>query len=373
MKKSQLLFLIILVVTSCDISNEKNPIQTQVSIKYETLEKPILKLEQANKLADLPLNCIKIEYPNKLGQTLGSAEDLKSPQELHPAFYGCFDWHSAVHGHWSLVSLLKQFPNLEKSAEIERLLLQNISEENILQEVAYFDDVHNKTFERTYGWAWLLKLAQELHTWNHPTARTLENSLQPLTNLIIDKYIEFLPKLNYPIRVGEHSNTAFGLSFAHDFATTVGHKELLSMIEQRAKDFYISDKNCPITWEPSGFDFLSPCLEEAALMKRVLALETFQAWLDDFLPQLKDVNFKLETGKVSDRSDGKLVHLDGVNFSRAWSLNKIAQNLPEYSHLQNTAIQHVNYSLPSIVGDGYEGGHWLGSFAIYALNSFERD
>lgn len=363
--------LLFLFAYNCNNSKEKNSIKSEVSIKYEILEKPVLNLEQANQLADLPFNCITVEFPNKLGQTLGSANDLRPPQELHPAFYGCFDWHSAVHGHWSLVSLLKQFPNLAKADEIERLLLQNMSEENILKEVAYFDDINNKSFERTYGWAWLLKLAEELHTWNKPIARTLEINLQPLTDLIIDKYIEFLPKLNYPIRVGEHPNTAFGLSFAYDYAQIVNNEQLILLIEQRAKDFYMNDKACPINWEPSGFDFLSPCLEEAALMKRVLTPESFQGWLEDFLPQLKDVNFKLETGKVSDRSDGKLVHLDGVNFSRAWSLNKIAENLPEYSHLKNAAIQHINYSLPSIFGDSYEGGHWLGSFAIYALNSVD--
>lgn len=361
--------LLLFLVFACNDSKQKNPIKTEVSIQYETPVKPILNIEQANKLAELPLHCIHVEFPNKLGQTLGSATDLKSPQTLHPSFYGCFDWHSAVHGHWSLVTLLKQFPNLDKAEEIQQILLQNMSAENILQEVAYFDNAHNKSFERTYGWAWLLKLAEELHTWNHPTARTLEANLQPLTDLMEVKYIEFLPKLNYPIRVGEHSNTAFGLSFAHDYAKTVDHKALLSMIEQRAIDFYINDKNCPLTWEPSGFDFLSPCLEEAALMKRVLSTELFNQWINEFMPELKSKTFALETGKVSDRSDGKLVHLDRVNFSRAWSLNEIANGLAEYSHLENIALKHINYSLPSIFNDGYEGGHWLGSFAIYALNS----
>ncbi|MGF1557122.1 DUF2891 domain-containing protein [Paucihalobacter sp.] len=372
MKNTYLLLLLILAC-NCNNSKQENPIKTEVSIQYETVVKPILNLEQANKLAELPLHCINVEFPNKLGQTLGSASDLKSPQTLHPAFYGCFDWHSAVHGHWSLLRLLKQFPNLDKAEEIQQMLLQNISAENILAEVAYFDDLHNKSFERTYSWVWLLKLAEELHSWDHPTARTLKINLQPLTDLMVAKYIEFLPKLNYPIRVGEHSNTAFGLSFAHDYAKTVGHKALLSMIEQRAKDFYNKDKNCPIIWEPSGFDFLSPCLEEAALMKRVLSTEAFRHWINEFMPELKEKTFALETGKVSDRSDGKLVHLDGVNFSRAWSLNEIANGLAEYSHLENIAIKHINYSLPSIFNDGYEGGHWLGSFAIYALNTIKID
>ena len=328
-----------------------------------------LNLTQAQRLVSLPINCVEVEFPNKLGQTIGGTEDLQSPKELHPAFYGCFDWHSSVHGHWSLVSLLKQFPQLENASEIKKKLLGNISKENIQKEVAYFYGKHNKSYERTYGWAWLLKLAEEIHTWDDATARELEKNLQPLTDLIVQKYIGFLPKLNYPIRVGEHPNTAFGLTFAWDYANTVGHLPLKEMIEKRAKDFYMNDADCPISWEPSGYDFLSPCLQEAAIMKRVLPVSEFTTWFEKFLPQLKDINYQFAVGEVSDRTDGKLVHLDGVNFSRAWALYDIVKDLPAYSHLKNIANEHINYSLPNLVGDSYEGGHWLGSFAIYALNS----
>ncbi len=374
MKKLITVLLVVLTI-SCNTSKEKQveaePVKPPVvsSTQKSIIGIPKLNLKGANTLAELPLHCINTEYPNKLNQTIGSDDDLKSPSALHPAFYGCFDWHSSVHGHWSLVSLLKQFPAIDNAEAIRQRLLKNISKENIEAEVQYFYGKHNKSYERTYGWAWLLKLAEELHTWDDATARILETNLQPLTDLIVGKYMEFLPKLNYPIRVGEHPNTAFGLSFAYDYAITVNNEALKDLIEQRAKDFYMKDTGCPITWEPGGFDFLSPCLEEAALMKRVLPTEEFKAWLGAFLPQLKDKNFKLETGVVSDRSDGKLVHLDGVNFSRAWSLNKITEDLPEYKHLKHIAYHHINYSLPSIVGDSYEGGHWLGSFAIYALNS----
>jgi len=367
--KQTILMLFVLLLINCDNNENKRTIE-KIEDKLE--KTPVLNRIEANRLALLPLHCMDTEYPNKLNQTIGSDLDLKSPKVLHPAFYGCFDWHSAVHGHWSLVSLLKQFPDLERSLEIEQKLLQTISKENIEQELLYFEGKHNKSFERTYGWAWLLKLAEELHTWDNPMARELETNLQPLTELIISKYLEFLPKLNYPIRVGEHPNTAFGLSFAYDYAVAVNHSELRAMIENRAKDFYMNDKGCPLAWEPSGFDFLSPCLEEAALMKRVLSSAEFKTWFQDFLPQLKERSFDLAVGEVSDRTDGKLVHLDGVNFSRAWSLNYIAKDLPEYSHLKNVANQHINYSLPSIVGDSYEGGHWLGSFAIYALNSIDK-
>ena len=363
-------FTLLVLVLFLNCSQVKKEKQEQTGVpEIEIAETPVLNLVQANRLAQLPLHCIDTEYPNKLGQTLGSDEDLLSPKTLHPAFYGCFDWHSSVHGHWSLVRLLKMFPNLENAQANKEILLKSISKENILTEIAFFEGEHNKSFERTYGWAWLLKLAEELHTWDDSTARTLENNLQPLTDFIANKYIEFLPKLNYPIRVGEHPNTAFGLSFAWDYAVAVGKQDLINIIETRAKDFYLMDENCPLSWEPGGYDFLSPCLEEAALMKRILSEADFKSWMASFLPQLKDPSFTLETGKVSDRTDGKLVHLDGVNFSRAWSLNKISDGLSEYSHLKNIANQHINYSLPSIVEDSYEGGHWLGSFAIYALDS----
>lgn len=365
--------IILSLVLGCENSKaSKTMNDLSAEEAYETPKPqdiPKLDIQQANKLAELPLHCINIEYPNRLSQTLGNDEDLKPPRTLHPAFYGCFDWHSSVHGHWSLVSLLKQFPNLDKADEIKQRLLNNISKENIAAEVAYFHGKHNKSYERTYGWTWLLKLAEELHTWDDETARILESNLQPLTDLIAEKYIEYLPKLNYALRVGTHTNTAFGLSFAYDYAETVGHEALKNAIKDRALYFFKNDKECPISWEPSGSDFLSPCLEEAALMKRLLPLEDYKVWLDGFLPQLKHKNFDIEVGVVSDRTDGHLVHLDGVNFSRAWNLFKIADGLPEYSHLSNVANKHIAYSLPSIFDDDYMGGHWLGSFAIYALNS----
>lgn len=359
-----------LFIISCNSPQKK---ETTKPVPITLVKTPELTLAEANRLAQLPLRCMETEYPNKLGQTLGSATDLNTPKTLHPAFYGCFDWHSAVHGHWSLVKLLKEFPDLDNADTIRQKLLAGMSKEHILAEVAYFNRETEKSYERTYGWAWLLKLAEELHTWNDPMARQLETNLQPLTDRIVQKYIDFLPKLNYPVRVGEHPNTAFGLSFAYDYAKTVGNEPLRSLIEQRARDFYSNDIHCPLSWEPGGTDFLSPCLEEAAIMKRVLPMEDFVKWMDQFLPQLKDKAFDLEPGIVSDRTDGKLVHLDGVNFSRAWDLNEIAKGLPEYQHLKNIANKHINYSLPAIVDDHYEGGHWLGTFAIYALSTVDND
>ncbi len=334
----------------------------------EVMEVEAIKLDTkaANNLIRLPLACVLQEYPNKLGQVVGDKNDLREPSDLHPSFFGCFDWHSAVHGHWSLVKLLKAFPNVNGKDDAISKLKSTLTKENIQKEVVYFGGKHNKSYERTYGWAWLLKLAEELHTWDDPIAKELEINLQPLTDVIVQKYMDFLPKLVYPIRVGEHTNTAFGLSFALDYAQTVKDVKLENTIKKRARDFYLTDQECPLHWEPSGFDFLSPCLEEASLMTKVLDDEEFQIWLDKFLPNLKNPSFLLEVGKVSDRTDGKLVHLDGLNFSRAWCLKNIADVNQNFPHLIAIANDHINHSLPALVGDSYEGGHWLGSFAIYA-------
>ncbi len=330
-------------------------------------ERSHLTIEQAERLAVLPLSCIAVEYPNKLGQVLGSDDDLKPPRELRPAFFGCYDWHSAVHAHWSLVTLLQKFTDLNRGREIIERLESHISPENIAVEIDFFRDAHNTTFERTYGWAWLLKLAEALHTWDHPVAERLERNLSPLAELITGMYLEYLPKLQYPIRVGEHTNTAFGLSLAYDYARTVGNEALISALAGRAKEFFLADRQCPISWEPGGYDFLSPCLEEAFLMSKILERDEYSRWLADFLPELNRADFELVPGVVSDRKDGKLVHLDGLNFSRARCLAGIAETLPEYSSLMTIADGHIRYSFPHLVGDSYEGSHWLGTFAIYAL------
>ena len=338
-----------------------------------TAEPVILDVDEANKLVDLPLGCIETEYPNKLGQTLENPEAMGEPHELHPAFYGCFDWHSSVHAHWSLVSLLKQFPKIEKKEAIRETLKKSLSAENIQGEVAYFKRAESDSFERTYGWAWLLKLAEELKTWEDPLGQELAANLEPLTSIIVEKYKEFLPKLNYPIRVGEHTNTAFGLVLAYDYAEATENQEFLDLIKKQAQEFYLKDDDCPVSWEPSGYDFLSPCLSEIDIMRRVLPKNAFSLWVDDFMPQIKKEDFEMEVGEVSDRTDGKLVHLDGLNFSRAWLFYGLANQYPEqFGHLKSIANEHVAYSFPNVVGDSYEGGHWLGTFAIYALQEAGR-
>ncbi len=369
-----LLPLLGLVLLAACNSEPASPAAESTATSTKTAETSTqLTLVEANRLAGLPLKCMQKEYPNKLNQVLKDSTDLAGPEALHPAFYGCFDWHSAVHGHWMLVELLRRFPQLEAAAAIRQKLAENISAEHIAAEVAYFEHPMAKSFERTYGWAWLLKLAEALHLWDDPLARELEQNLQPLTDLLVQRYLDFLPRLNYPIRVGEHTNTGFGLAFAWDYAHTVGADSLQQLIEARARDFYASDAACPLSWEPSGYDFLSPCLEEADIMRRVLPETEFRTWFKAFLPQLADPDFRWAPGEVSDRKDGKLVHLDGVNFSRAWCLYGIANDLPEYGHLRQLAAAHLNYSLPNIVDGDYEGEHWLASFAIYALISAEHE
>jgi len=377
MKNVLYLFFLLSILVSCNSSEEKkspenkmkheNKIETKNETEIQQYDSPSFTLAEANQLIELPLHCVENEYPNKLGQTIGSDEDLQSPEALHPIFYGCFDWHSAVHGYWSMVTLVKQFPDMEKADRVKEILQKNITAKNVSKELEYFQKDINKSYERTYGWAWLLKLSEALHTWDDPMAKQLAENLQPLTDEIVSKYKEYLPKLVYPIRVGEHANTAFGLAFAWDYANATENTQLQILISKRAKEFYLNDEGCPMTWEPSGYDFLSPCLEEVDIMRRVLPKEEFTGWLDSFLPTLEDKNYQLEPGKVGDRSDGKLVHLDGLNFSRAWVLYGLANQYPEYEYLKNVANQHISYSYPNLVGDTYEGGHWLASFAIYAL------
>lgn len=330
-----------------------------------------LNYNEAEKILQLPMHCIETEFPNKTGQTLTSATDLGTPQTLHPVFYGCFDWHSAVHGYWSIVELLKMYPELDKNDEIKWRLLQNLNKEKIAQEIAYFDREQEYSFERTYGWAWLLKLQQALDSWETPVGNILSKNLEPLSNKIVEKYKAYLPKLVYPIRVGTHTNTAFGLSFAYDYAIASNDMAFKNLIESRAKDFYLKDADCPIDWEPNGYDFLSPCMEEVDIMRKVLHEHEFKVWIEEFLPQLAYVEFDWDIAIVSDRTDGHLVHLDGLNFSRAWVFFGLAMQYPEYAHLIELGEKHFMHAYPNLVGDDYEGGHWLGSFALYALKQYE--
>ena len=357
-----LLIGLLLLLCACQSDSEDEKVKESVFPDRRTLT-----LEDANRLVNPPLECIEIEYPNKLNQVISAKGDLLSPQTLHPAFYGCFDWHSAVHGHWSLVRLLKTFPDIEEAEKIRMGLLAHLSKVKIEGEIEYFENATNQGFERMYGWAWLLKLTDEVHSWDHPTAKVIEANLKPLAELISEKIQEFLPKLHYPIRVGTHTNTAFAMTMIFDYAVSFGDRELKEVVEKRARDYFLKDTNCPLSWEPSGYDFLSPCLEEANIMRRILPKNEFKTWFAEFLPKLLDKNFELEPGIVSDRKDGHLVHLDGLNYSRAWCLYGIAETLPEYRHLIRIGNDHINHSLPNLTDGNYEGGHWLASFALLTL------
>ncbi|MBY0460004.1 MAG: DUF2891 domain-containing protein, partial [Gemmataceae bacterium] len=284
-----------------------------------------LTRERASAFAKLALKGIDKEYPHKPGVVWSAADDVKGPKALHPAFFGCFDWHSAVHGHWLLVRVVKQFPDLPEAKQAREVLNDHLTADKIKAEAAVFAQKEQKSFERPYGWAWLLKLAAELHTWDDADARTWAASLKPLAELIATRYVEYFPKQTYPIRSGVHSNTAFGLSFAHDYAKSVGDKKLLAAIEERAKAYYSKDADAPARWEPDGADFLSPSLCEADLMRRVLPADEFRGWFHRYLPGVAkgEPNTLLSPATVTDRTDPQLVHLDGLNLSRAWCLKGI--------------------------------------------------
>jgi hypothetical protein len=326
----------------------------------------ILTQNGASHFAKLPLRCAEKELPYKTGVTFGDSSLITAPRNYHPAFFGCFDWHSSVHGHWMLARLLKLFPGLPEAEQVRALFNKHFTEKNIQQEILIFRSKDNKSFERTYGWAWLLQLEDELQSWNDTDAVRWAAALHPLAVELSKLTIAYLDKIVYPIRIGEHSNLAFGLSMMYDYALNQQDTALSNAISKAAMRFYFNDTNCPFSWEPGGNDFLSPCLEEADLMRKVLPKTQFITWIKKFMPQLFDNHLKIEPGKVKDRSDGKLVHLDGLNLSRAWCLKGIA-NAINNKHLLQLANEHLEAALPQVASGNYEGEHWLASFAVYAL------
>jgi hypothetical protein len=331
----------------------------------------VLTAEGASLLASLPLKCIDQEYPNKTSHTsLSDSDHLLTPKQLHPAFYGCFDWHSCVHGHWMLVRLLKLFPNLPEAAAIRKAIHQTINAQNIATEVKYFDGPVSKTWERTYGWAWLLKLDEELLNWNDADGKQWHTALQPLTKKIVDFWVAYMPKQTYPNRTGVHPNTAFGLVFALDYARAAKNKTFENSIVTHAKKLFLKDREAPTRWEPDGSDFLSPSLEEADLMRRVLPAAEFNKWFSAFISN-KDLQHLTQLPHVSDRTDYQIVHLDGLCLSRSWAMKGIASALPAGDKrkrlLFKSAVEHLSTALPHVAGGNYGGEHWLASFAVYAL------
>jgi hypothetical protein len=341
----------------------------------------------AERFAKLALACVHKEYPNKISHVLNSDADVAPPHKLTPAFCGCYDWHSSVHGHWLLVRLIRTFPDAPFAAPAREALRKSLTAENLKQEAAYLQGVGRASFERPYGLAWLLQLCAELREWDDPQAREMSANLRPLEEAAVERLKTWLPKLSNPVRIGEHDQTAFGLGLMLDYARTAGDESFVKLVSDSARKFFLTDKNCPLAYEPSGEDFLSPCLGEADVMRRVLSQKEFASWLKEFLPQIPTTpapaSAELRRGMQSeaptrewlpvtrspDPSDPKLAHLDGLNLSRAWMLEGIISALPADDprrfHLSAAAEELRRAGLAAVTGEHYEGGHWLGSFAVY--------
>jgi len=330
-------------------------------------------VKAAERFANLALACVHKEYPNHISHTLTSDADVGPPRRLTPAFYGCYDWHSSVHGHWLLVRLVRTFPDAQFVPAVRDALRQSLTADNLAQEAAYLRGQGRASFERPYGLAWLLQLAAELREWDDPQAKEMAANLRPLEQVVLERLNSWLPKLSNPVRIGEHDQTAFALGLMMDYARGAGDDKFADLVVSKAKRFYFSDKGCPLSYEPSGEDFLSPCLGEADVMRRVLPSGEFAAWLKTFLPQISTSGSGawLQPVLSPDPSDPKLAHLDGLNLSRAWVLKGIAAALPKndkrLASIGAAAEAHEQAGLAAVTGEHYEGGHWLGSFAVYLV------
>lgn len=329
-----------------------------------------LDASAASRFAGLALKCLHVQYPNHISLTLDNDADAQTPLELYPAFYGCYDWHSAVHGHWLLARLLRLYPEAEFAGAARAELARSLTADHIAGEVSTVRHPGRASFERPYGLAWLLRLSAELADWRDPDAERWSQALRPLENEAAARLKSWLPKLHYPIRIGEHDQTAFSFGLIWDWATRVGDGEMKALLADAARRFYLQDRNCPLAYEPSGEDFLSPCLAEADFMRRVLGPQEYSRWLAGFLPGIpRAARLWLQPAVVTDRSDPKLAHIDGLNLSRAWMLEGIASGLvgrdPRIAALLAAAALHRAAALPAVTGEHYEGGHWLGTFAVY--------
>ena len=323
------------------------------------------------KMAQLAIACLDQVYPNSIKHVLNNAADAATPDQLYPAFFGCFDWHSSVHGHWLLARTARLFPNHPDSAQFIQRLDAHFTPERLRAELDYFSQPGRQGFERPYGLAWFLQLYTEIHDWPHPKATRWRQAMEPLKDHIVGQLSDWIPKLAYPIRGGEHSQTAFAFGLIHDYARQTGDQQMLDLIRQHSLRLYASDRDCPVNYEPSGHDFLSPCLAEADLMRRLMTPKAYKKWLKQFLPDSQSGTGWLPVARVTDRKDGKLAHLDGLNLSRAWMLEGMAFALPvkdrQRTYLLKLAKAHATAGLTGVTGTHYAGGHWLGSFATYYL------
>lgn len=332
----------------------------------------MLTKDLASHFAQTALGHVGREWPNKLDHVMAGDADVLSPRALHPVFYGSFDWHSCVHGYWLLARLYRRFPQIPEAARIKSLFDEQLTEEKIAGECAYLARAESRGFERPYGWAWALMLKGELLRHETDEAAHWSRAMQPLARAFVKRFEEFLPLADYPIRAGVHSNTAFALMLALDYAAAARDGDFASLCKAKARDWYADDCDCP-AWEPSLDEFLSPALMEAALMRAVLPAEEFCSWFARFLPRAAfgEPQTLFTPARVSDRSDGKIAHLDGLKFSRAWCWHIILDGLPQADPLAaraKSAIDaHISSALPHVAGD-YMGAHWLASFAVLALD-----
>jgi hypothetical protein len=325
----------------------------------------------ASKFTGLALKHVTREYPNHIQHVLNGPLDLREPRDLHPVFFGSFDWHSCVHAYWLLATVLRLFPEVGDARKIEKLFDAQLTSSKVDAEVDYLDQPLRATFERPYGWAWLLMLAAELERHGSDHAKKWREALLPLTAAFVDRFLAFLPKATYPTRVGTHFNSAFAVALALEYADVASNPSLRNVLVTKARDWYGHDSDCQ-TWEPGGDDFLSSALMEAECMRRALDADEFSRWLDVFLPKLPDrqPDTLFTPAIVSDRSDGKIAHLDGLNLTRAWCWRSIASSWPVSDPRRSIALEaaetHLAASLPHVAGD-YMGEHWLATFALLAL------
>ena len=353
---------VVLGLAACGGKPDPAPEEGEMVVQPETVEE---------RFARLALDCIHRPYPNKISHVMNADEDVGTPREMTPAFYGCFDWHSAVHGHWLLTRILKTQPETPMAEEIRTALAQSFTAKNMAAELEYYSADDRAGFERPYGIAWYLQLVAELEESDDEQLTEWREILRPYEDKIVERMTAWVPNLAYPVRIGTHNQTAFAFGLMIDYARTVGNAEFETLLAETSTKFFSTDSDCPIGYEPSGEDFLSPCLMEADLMRRVMPEQRFAAWLGRFLPDipLEESADWLEPGVVLDASDGKLVHLDGVNLSRAWALEGIASALPEddprIPALLASAELHKEVGVASVSEEHYSGSHWLASFATY--------
>lgn len=332
-----------------------------------------LDAARASLLVQLSLRCVDRPYPNKPGHILDGDETVVPPRAVTPAFFGCFDWHSAVHGHWAMARVLESFPELEEAKEIVRTLDTHLSRENIQAELAFLQQPRNRTFERPYGWGWMLRLAAELHRVKDPRFENWAENVQPLASHLALEMESYLKRLSRPVREGTHANTAYSLVHALDYARETGDQRLEESITTSARRFFLADRNCPVDYEPSGEDFISPCLAEADLMRRILSPDEFRAWFREFLPvlYLKGASSIESPPEVLDPQDPRIGHLIGLAFQRAASANGIASALdasdPARHRLALLASRQGAFALELVDSSGYGGEHWLATFALYYL------